>query len=413
MSYARRPAGRTSILYLIVGANSMSALVRFMALPFLALYLHVAVHASFAMSGLVVGIGSLSTVVASLVLGPLSDHMSRVRVMLAGTALLGLCFMGEGFASTVGLFIVLQVLVGIGFALEGPAFSALISDLTPPEERVPVFGWVYWGANVGAAFGPALGSLAGAGHHGLPFVLAGAVVLLLAAAGFVGLRRLPEHHVPEGLRPPLRDSLRALAAPLGDRVLLLYLVGQLVSGLAYVQLETTLGQYVGTHTAMGARLFGFMMASNGLTVIALQPLASRWLQTRSVVWSTIVGTGIMAVASLGYGVVRAPAAWIGNHVFLTVGEVVSAPVQQTVVSVLAPPNRRATYFTLQNLAFGFSQFAGPALGGLLLQTVGKWAVFGGMAFFNGAALWFYWSGLKNDVRFRRAARDLSDAAVSP
>lgn len=407
----RAPRRLNPLIYLVLGANSVSALVRFMALPFLALYLHETLHASYALSGLVVGVGSLATVVASLVLGPLSDHAGRAKVMLFGTGLLGAAFVAEGLAHSLLLFVILQIVVGIGFALEGPAFSALISDLTPPEHRVSIFGWVYWGANVGAAFGPALGAIAGAGHHGLPFVVAGMTVLVLAGLGAIGLRKLPADHVSDAARPGVLTSLRGLSGALGDRILLLYLVGQLISGLAYVQLETTLGQYVGTHTAMGARLFGFMMGANGLTVIVLQPIASRYLMGRSVIWSSLVGTAIMAVASLFYGVVSTPAGWIGNHVFLTVGEVISSPVQQTVLSVLAPKNRRATYFTLQNLAFGFSQFLGPALGGLALETAGKWAVFGGMSFFTSASLWFYWVGLKSDGRFRRPARELTDATA--
>lgn len=399
-----------SIVYLLVGANSISALVRFMSLPFLALYLHVALHASFALSGLIVGLGSLVTVLASLFLGPLSDHMSRVRVMLVGTGLLGLAFTAEGLARSLAVFVGLQVVVGIGFALEGPAFEALVSDLTPPPKRVLLFGWIYWGANIGAAFGPALGAFAGAGRHGLPFVVAGTVVMALALLGAIGLRHVPDDHVPEGARPGMGQSLRTLLGAVQDRILLLYLLGQVVSGLAYVQLETTLGQYIGTHTAMGARLFGYMMAANGFTVLALQPLLGRFLQSRSVLWSTLVGTGIMALGFAGYGVAASSAAFIGDQVFMTVGEVISSPASQTVLSVLAPANRRATYFTLQTLAYGLPQFVGPALGGLALQTAGKWAVFGGMALVTTTALAFYRAALRRDGRFLRPARELTDAA---
>ena len=398
-----------SLVSLLVGANSMSALVRFMSLPFLALYLHEALHASYALSGLIVGLGSLATVLASLVLGPLSDHMSRVRVMLAGTGLLGLAFTAEGLARSLVVFVVLQAAIGVGFALEGPAFEALVSDLTPPEKRVALFGWIYWGANIGAAFGPALGAFAGAGRRGLPFIVAGAVVMALALLGALALRHLPDDHVPEGVRPGMRQSLGNLGTALQDRILVLYLLGQVVSGLAYVQLETTLGQYIGTHTALGAKLFGYMMAANGFTVIALQPLFGRFLQSRSLLWSSLVGTGIMALGFAGYGVAAAPATFIGDQVFMTVGEVISAPVQQTVLSVLAPAQRRATYFTLQTLAYGLSQFVGPALGGLALETSGKWAVFGGMALVTMAALGLYREALRHDERFLRPARELTDA----
>jgi hypothetical protein len=101
-----------------------------------------------------------------------------------------------------------------------------------------------------------------------------------------------------------------------------------------------------------------------------------------------------------------------THVFFTVGEVVAAPVAQTVTSVLAPRHRRATYFTLLTLAFGLASFAGPGLGGLGLAAGGKWALFGGMTVADGAAALLYWRGLAQDPRFLRPVGELAKAMGS-
>jgi MFS family permease len=387
------------IVYLLLAANSLVAVVRFMALPFLALYLHRALHASLALSGLVVGLAALSGLLSGFILGPLSDRIGRAPALVISTGWLGLVFLGDGIAKSLAAFVVLQILAGMGFALEGPAFSALLTDLTPEPLRPRVFGYSYWGVNVGAAVGPVLGTLAGAGQSGLPFLLAGAVMLPMSALVGWGLPRTLRSPHGSGAALNLRRNLAELSEAARHPVMARFLVGQLLGSLAYVQLETTLGQYVGSHTALGARLFGYMMSANGLTVILLQPFATRWSARRPLVWLTSAGSAVMGVASILYGLARAPVSWIATHVFLTTGEVLQAPAGQAVVSVLAPPERRATYFTLQGLTYGVAGFLGPGLGGLALATGGKWALFVAMGLANFGAACLYWRGLRQDLRF--------------
>jgi MFS family permease len=390
------------IVYIVLAGHSLIALGRFMALPFFALYLPQSLGASYVVSGLVVGVAALSSLWFGLHRA-LSDRIGRVRTLIASTALLGAVFVADGLVRSLVSW-PFRSWPGVGFATEGPAFSALLTDLTPESERLRVFGGSYWGVNVGAALGPLLGTVTGAGDRGLSFVIAGGVMLTVTGFMVFGLPR-DRPAASADAAPPFGETLRRLGQGVRHPVMSYFLLARLLGGLAYTQLETTLGQYVGSHIPAGARLFGDLMAANGLTVIVLQPWVARKQGHWPLLISATAGSVTMGVASCLYGLARTWPEWIATHGLLSAGEVIQSPVNQTVVSLLAPPDRRALYFTLQNLAWGLAGWAGPARGGLALATGGQWTLFGGMGLLRGAAGWLYWKSLQRDGRFHRPVSD--------
>lgn len=386
-------------LLLIVGG--LVSLTRFMALPFLALYLHATLHYSVPLTGLVVGLGALSTLMFSFVLGPLPDRFGRVGLLVVSTGVGALSLVGYAESHALWAFIGLMAVQGMAYAVEGPALSALLTDLTPEHERVRVFGYSYWAVNVGAAIGPVIGAMIGAGHAPTPFLYAGLALMLVALALGVALTRLKV----DRLRPP-RTSISSFASfrsGLTHPVLLIFLSAQFAGGLAYAQIDTNLAQYVGLHTAAGAGLYAAMMAANAITVVALQPVIVRWQEQRALRTGVTVGAIVYTVASLLYIWAFTPVEWVGTHVLFSVGEVFQSPAMQVVVAAVAPKEERAAYFTLQNVFFGLAFFLGPVLGGFALAGGGKVGLFGGMALVNALALGLYYVGMSRDRAFLKPA----------
>jgi len=388
-------------VWLLIIVNGLVSLARFMALPFLALYLHATLHYSVPLTGLVVGLGALSTLVSSFVLGPLPDRFGRVRLLVGSTFVGALSLMGYAVSHTLWAFIGLMAVQGMAYALEGPAFSALLTDLTPEPERVRVFGYSYWAVNVGAAIGPIIGAVIGAGHTPLPFLDAGLALMVIGAGLGVVLTRLQV----DRLRPP-RTSISSFASfrsGLTHPVLLVFLSAQFAGGLAYAQIDTNLAQYVGLHTPDGTGLYAAMMAANAITVVALQPVIVRWQEHSALRTGVTVGAVVYTVASLLYIWAFTPVEWVGTHVLFSVGEVFQSPAMQVVVAKVAPKEERAAYFTLQNVFFGLAFFLGPVLGGFALAGGGKAGLFGGMALVNAVALILYYVGMSRDRAFLKPA----------
>lgn len=365
------------LIWLLVAGNGLTTLFRFMVLPFLAIYVHTATGAPPSTVGLVIGLAAGASLVFSLVLGPISDRVGRKPALVFGALLASLTLLLYGLAHTLVAFSLLQILFGISWAVELPAFQAVIADLAPKAERVRAFGYTYWASNVGAAIGPLAGAAAGSGHAALPFLIAGILSLLLTLAM---VRLLPRGtgRVPDRTTSGM-DSLRHLGGGLRVPSVTLILVGQLLISLTYSQIDTSLPQYLGLHYTDGARLFAYIFSANALTVVALQPFAARWQAGRPIVLGLVGGALIYAAANALFILAGAPVSWIAINVFFTVGEVLLSPAQQTVIADVAPEDRRATYFTLQNIAMGLAMAFGPALGGLALQQAGRPALFGGMS----------------------------------
>ncbi|EQD33867.1 Transporter, MFS superfamily, partial [mine drainage metagenome] len=140
------------------------------------------------------------------------------------------------------------VFAGMSWAIQGPAYQALLTDLTPEDRRVRIFGFNYWAVNIGAAIGPLVGALIGSGHAALPFLIAALsqVVILGAIIGF-----LPKESgaVQEG--GSALQSLRHMREGLTNPVLLWSFAGMFLTGLTYSQIESTLPQYLGLHYQSG------------------------------------------------------------------------------------------------------------------------------------------------------------------
>lgn len=380
------------VVWLLTVGNGLFALFRFMVMPFLAIYVHTTTGAPPVVVGLVIGVGAAANLVFSFVLGPLSDRIGRKPSLVAGSLVSALALLGFAFARTLAVFAGLEILFGITAALELPAYQALITDVTPPHLRVRAFGYMYWAANAGAAVGALLGGVAGSGHRVTPFMVSGAVGLLLtmglAVALPKGAGRVPARPV-SGL-----ESLRHIGSGLRNPRLLWVLIGLMLISVTYSQIDTSLAQYLGLNYALGTRLYAYMWSANALTVVVMQPLLTRWQEGRPLVLGVVGGAMIYAVATATLIAAGAPWNWIAIMVFFTFGEVLLSPAQQAVVADLAPEDRRAAYFTLQNLAMGLALTFGPAAGGGALEAGGKAALFGGMALVNVAAALAFWIALR-------------------
>lgn len=381
------------VLLLLIGSAFLAAM-RFMAMPFLALYLHAITGASPPMVGLMVGLAAISNFGSGFILGPLSDRMGRKPSLVFGGILSGLAFIGFAFSHTLPEFAVCQVVAGMGWAIEGPAYMALLTDLTPQPMRVRVFGYQYWGINIGAGIGPLLGTLAGAGHSALPFLLDGLTAIVIAGVLFLilpkGVGAGPEAHRTAA------DSLRHMGEGLFHPVLFWFFLGVFLTGLTYVQVESNVAQFLGLHYADGARLFAYMISANAATVICLQPFLSRWQEKRPLVWGLAGGAAIYALTNAAFIWAHAPISWILINVVFTVGEILLAPGAQAVLARYAPEDKRATYFTLLTFQWSLSAFVGPVLGGFALLWGGKLALFGGMVFIDLLAIGAFVRGLGRD-----------------
>lgn len=144
---------------------------------------------------------ALTYAVAQFVLGPtvgnLGDRFGRRVVILGSLACLAVDYLLMAFADTLPLLFIGRLLAGVFGSTYGPCQAAL-ADITPPEGRARMFGFVGAAFGIGFIVGPAIGGLLGEFGPRTPFYAAAG----LAALNFLyGLTVFPETLKPELRRP--------------------------------------------------------------------------------------------------------------------------------------------------------------------------------------------------------------------
>jgi DHA1 family tetracycline resistance protein-like MFS transporter len=141
--------------------------------------------------------GGLMGFLAGPVLGLLSDRFGRRPVLLVSLTGLGIDFLFMAFAPSLNWLFVGRLISGATSGVFSTA-NAYVADVTPPEKRARIFGWMGSAFTVGFLAGPAIGGLLGNANLRLPFMAAAALTLANALYGIFIL--------PESLSPSLRAT---------------------------------------------------------------------------------------------------------------------------------------------------------------------------------------------------------------
>jgi DHA3 family tetracycline resistance protein-like MFS transporter len=290
----------------------------------------------------VVGIAwSVPVVLFVLVGGVLSDRVDRRRIMLAAHIVRGLAVAAIGVLSVAGLLelwhvIVLVAVYGVGEALFGPAFGAIVPDIVPASQLVQANSLSQVIEPIGLRLaGPALGGFAIA-------ALGVGVAFLFDAASFAfaagSLLLMRSRFVPE------REEGRSIRGDLGEASRFVrsqpWLWGTLLSAafglLAFVgPVEVLVPFIVKNQLGGGAAELGFVFAAGGFgALLAALVMGHRGLPRRHmtflyVTWT--IGTLLLAGFGLATAIWQAMAVSFLIQAFFAAGLIVWATLMHRLV----------------------------------------------------------------------------------
>ena len=91
--------------------------------------------------------------------GAISDVKGRIPVMIFGLIIFGFGWFIAAISFTLLMFVVANILAGIGFGFVNPVLIALMTDITPPGPEIPKkMGYLGASANLGVGIGPLIAS---------------------------------------------------------------------------------------------------------------------------------------------------------------------------------------------------------------------------------------------------------------
>jgi MFS family permease len=107
--------------------------------------------------GLIIGAFAIGLLMTRPIVGKLVDTRGRKLVLLIGTAVAAIAPFGYLTVTSMPLLIAIRAFHGISIAAFTTAFSALVVDLAPPEQRGEIIGLMSLTNPLGVAIGPAIG----------------------------------------------------------------------------------------------------------------------------------------------------------------------------------------------------------------------------------------------------------------
>lgn len=354
-------------------------------MPFFAIYFQDQLGLSAGFIGLGFLLQSVMGVFAVLAGGYITDKFGRRKLILvsilscAGTNLL---FPLVGGA---GSYLLVSLLLGGCLALYFPASLAILTDLSAPEERARVFGWLRIAVNSGLGlgyFGGAItvdwvGSLSD--DPALPYHMlfyADAVTYVLFF--FVVLAFLRESLSPQvareyqgfrqGWGKALRDSrLMALA--------LINICFTSCYSLFMVGFPTFFKDWVG----LGAMELSIVLGLSTFMVVFLQaPLWSfvdAWPRTRAMALSALLfAAGLLTFNFCALGALNGFVVTLLAMVIVTAGEIFHGPAVTSLFANLAPAHLRGTYMSVQSMCWNVGLGVGPVVSGAILDAGAPYAL---------------------------------------
>ena len=350
----------------LIAASFVDRLGGALLMPFFALYITSRFGVDLIGVGLLFALFAIAHGLGSIAGGLLADKVGRRLMIIVGLVASGLTSLGMGLAGSLPLFYVLSFLAGFAGSLAGPARQAMVADLLPAAKQPEGYGLLRIQLNLAVTIGPAIGGLLVA-HSYLWLFVADAVTSLVTAVIVYFI--LPESKpvtIVSKDQPAAPHSLGGYGQVLANSPYIAFLLVSILISLVYMQLTTTLPVYLRDNHSFPAQGFGYLLSLNAAMVVLLQFWLARRVTRYAPMTMMAVGALLIGIGMGLFGFVSGAALFIVAIIIFTLGEMVMAPVGQTLVAQFAPEEMRGRYMAAFEVSETIPATIGPFLAGSLM-----------------------------------------------
>ncbi|WP_372764647.1 MFS transporter [Litorivivens sp.] len=305
--------------------------------------------------------------------GKLSDRIGRKPVLLICLGGAGLSYIMLAYSTTLWALFASRIFAGIMAGNFGVA-SAMVADMSKPEERAKFMGIIGAAFGLGMVIGPFLGGIL-AGPNG-EFMVPGLVAAGMSFAALVaGAIFLPES-LTKAQRDDQAEQMAASAKHSTLRMLrdsgnTLLALQYFFNNSCHTAISYLFPLWVGHMLGWGAREVGMVFGAQGLAMAALQAgLIGKLVKLLGELKLLLIGTCFMAT---GYVVAASAdsASMIVLAFFIIVsGGTVCTPVLNTLVAHRTPIHLRGRMLGTTSASAAWGRVFGPLAAGLALSQLG-------------------------------------------
>ncbi|RAS26254.1 MULTISPECIES: MFS transporter [unclassified Pseudomonas] len=359
--------GYPASVRLLLATTFTLTVARALTLPYLVVYLADNFQLAVGHIGLLIGGALIVASLLSLYGGHLVDTVRNHTLVSASTLVFALAFVAAIASRSALLFFFCLVLINLALAVVDIAAKAGFCALLPVAQRAEVFAIKYTLNNVGYAVGPMLGVAMLALDDHLPFIASALTGLGMCLAYWrLGDRGL-QASTPEQPAAGFAQVALGLAR---DRRLVCFTLGGVLSAVVFGQFTAYLSQYlvVTSSASEAARLVGYLVTTNAVTVIALQYLIGRRIGRQQLMPWLLAGMALFIAGLLGFAMAGSVMGWCLAMLVFTLGEIIVIPAEYMFIDLIAPEHLRGVYYGAQNLS-NLGAALGPVMVGFAL---GRW-----------------------------------------
>ncbi|MBK6623134.1 MAG: MFS transporter [Saprospirales bacterium] len=360
-----------------------------MVVPFLTIYLTQHLGFTLGQAGLVMSCFGAGSILGTFIGGRLTDRIGYYPVMFWSLFLGGAMFLLLMWMETlIGLCVTIFFLSMIADAFR-PANMSSVGAYSSPQNITRSISLIRLAVNLGFAVGPALGGILATslGYKWL-FVVDG--VTCMAAAFFFRAYLKPKP-IPADQKPAEPVLQEKALSPYRDKTFLIFGGLMLLTGIAFMQLFSTLPVYLKQEYGLSESLVGGLLALNGLLIAIVEmPLIysiegkyQRFALIR--LGAILIGFSFL-VLNFGH--------WTGllliSILAITLGEMANFPFSNSFAVDRSKAANRGQYMSLYSMIFSLAHVLAPALGMFLAGQFGFFTLWMVMAGLCGITVLGYW-----------------------
>ena len=346
--------------------------------PFLSLYITGRFGVGMTQVGVMLAIHSVSAFIGNLLGGALADRFGRKSMLIVGLVSSASVSLSMGVVQDWKVFYLLVSLTGFMSHIGDPAASAMMADILPIEKRTDGYGVLRVAVNLAVTIGPAIGGLMAGVSYLLLFVMDCVVSGIAALIVFLSLPETkPE--IQEGeIQASTLQTIKGYGIVFKDHLLLVIITLTMFTAIVYLQINSSLSVYLRDLHGISAQQFGYILSLNAIMVVVMQFSITKQVKKFQPLWMMALGNVLYASGFAMYGFVSGYPAFLFAMVIVTMGEMVIAPVIQTVVAFIAPHDMRGRYMAAFQIGRQSAAAIGPLIAGVILDYYNPhWLWYGG------------------------------------
>ncbi|KKI89090.1 MFS transporter [Bacillus sp. SA1-12] len=335
-------------------------------------------------AGLLLIFSQLFSVLANLMGGYCADRFGRKTMMVFSSFAQGVAFLLFAFSNSPWfdlpiLGFICFTLAGICGAFYWPASQAMVADVVEEKDRSSVFAIFYTSINIAVVIGPILGAIFYVQHPFEVLFVAGTVCIFLSGL----LAKLTRETAPVfqvagkttsgKWYDTIIQQLKDYRIIFKDSTFSLFIIAGALVALTFMQLDVMIPVYITdvvqqqnvlsfgdwSLTLNGEQAFGVVLSENGLLVAIFTIVITKWMSKYQEQNVFIVSSLVYGLAIAAFGISESIWIFILAMGLFTFAELMTAGIQQTFVSKIAPEHMRGQYFAASSLRYTIGRTIAP------------------------------------------------------